>query len=147
MLAKVQGVFRLTRDLELRYLQDGTPVAKLGLACSEKYKEKETVLFLEASVFGRVSEILNQYAGKKGTQIFLAGKLKTEQWEKDGQKHSKIIMIIEDFQFIDSKNDNTQQRNQSHQPTYEYKDASGNVTTPSKYQVPEIDIDESEVPF
>lgn len=41
MLCKCQGVFRLTRDLELKYLQDGTPVAKLGLACSEKFKEKE----------------------------------------------------------------------------------------------------------
>lgn len=105
MLCKCQGVFRLTRDLSLTYLQDGTPVAKLGLACSEKFKEKETQLFLEASIFGKVAEVLNTYAGSKGTQIFLAGKLKTEQWEKDGQKHSKVVMMIEDFQFLGSKQD------------------------------------------
>ena len=105
MLAKLQGVFRLTRDLSLTFLQDGTPVAKLGLACSEKFKDKETQLFLDASVFGKVAEVLNQYAGSKGTQIFLTGKLKTEQWEKDGQKHSKVVMMIEDFQFLGSKQD------------------------------------------
>ena len=105
MLAKIQGVFRLTKDLELKYLQDGTAVAKLGLACSEKFKEKETQLFLEASIFGKASEVLNQYAGSKGTQIFLTGKLKTEQWEKDGQKQSKTVMMVEDFQFLGSKQD------------------------------------------
>lgn len=115
MLCKCQGVFRLTRDLELKYLQDGTPVAKLGLACSEKYKEKETQLFLEASIFGKASEVLNTYAGSKGTQIFLTGKLKTEQWEKDGQRQSKIVMMIEDFQFIGSKNDNQSNNGQANE--------------------------------
>jgi len=143
MLAKIQGVFRLTRDLELRYLQDGTPVAKLGLACSEKYKEKETTLFLEASVFGKISEILNQYAGSKGAQIFLTGKLKTEQWEKDGQKHSKIVMMIEDFQFVE-KRDAQPQQNQA--PTYHHEQIPQDnqyqkQEMPSADSVPTIDVD------
>lgn len=163
MLAKIQGVFRLTRDLELKYLQDGTAVAKLGLACSEKYKEKETQLFLEASVFGKVAEVLNQYAGVKGTQIFLTGKLKTEQWEKDGVKNSKVVMMIEDFQFIGSKQDAPRQ-----EPEYSHDNIpqQGNTQSyqkppqqdhtayrepprqmPDKSQFPEIDIDEDEIPF
>lgn len=145
MLAKVQGVFRLTRDLELKYLQDGTPIAKLGLACSEKYKEKETALFLDASVFGKVAEVLNSYAGTKGTQIFLTGKLKTEQWEKDGQKQSKIVMMIEDFQFLEKKDAQPQQQKPTEQPTYEYQNLPRDM--PSSNSVPVIDIDEDEVPF
>jgi len=156
MLAKIQGVFRLTRDLELKYLQDGTAVAKLGLACSEKFKEKETQLFLEASIFGKASEVLNQYAGAKGTQIFLTGKLKTEQWEKDGQKHSKVIMMIEDFQFIGSKDDNKSAQAQQQAPQQEqqalqnynqhkaYKEQPKQM--PDRNSLPEIDID-SEIPF
>lgn len=149
MLAKIQGVFRLTRDLELKYLQDGTAVAKLGLACSEKFKEKETQLFLDASIFGKASEVLNQYAGAKGTQIFLTGKLKTEQWEKDGQKHSKVVMMIEDFQFIGSKDDNKsnqpqQQAPQNYNQNEAYKEQPKQM--PDRNSLPEIDID-SEIPF
>jgi single-strand DNA-binding protein len=140
MLCKCQGVFRLTRDLELKYLSDGTPVAKLGLACSEKYKEKETQLFLEASIFGKASEILSQYAGTKGTQIFLTGKLKTEQWEKDGQKHSKIVMAIEDFQFISSNSKHGQEDNEkASRPQQQIKMPENTL--------PEIDIDEQSLPF
>lgn len=156
MLAKLQGVFRLTRDLSLTYLQDGTPVAKLGLACSEKFKEKETQLFLEASIFGKAAEILNTYAGSKGTQIFLTGKLKTEQWEKDGQKHSKVVMMIEDFQFIGSKDDNkpAQPQQQAPQQEQQYPQNYNQHTAyreqpkqmPDRNSLPEIDLD-FEIPF
>ena len=156
MLAKIAGVFRLTRDLELKVLQDGTPVAKLGLACSEKFKEKETQLFLEASIFGKAAEVLNTYAGSKGTQIFLTGKLKTEQWEKDGQKHSKVVMMIEDFQFIGSKDDNkpAQPQQQAPQQEQQYPQNYNQHTAyreqpkqmPDRNSLPEIDLD-FEIPF
>lgn len=157
MLCKCQGVFRLTRDLELKYLSDGKPVAKLGLACSEKYKDKETQLFLEASVFGKPAELLNQYAGAKGTQIFLAGKLKTEQWESNGQKHSKTVMMIEDFQFLGSSQTNNQAPQQGGYSGNQYQAPQSNQTNhtayrepqrqmPDKNSLPEIDMDE-EIPF
>lgn len=156
MLAKIAGVFRLTRDLELKYLQDGTAVAKLGLACSEKFKEKETQLFLEASIFGKASEVLNQYAGSKGTQIFLTGKLKTEQWEKDGQKHSKVVMMIEDFQFIGSKDSGQSSQPQQQAPQQEYPQNYNQNTAyreqpkqmPDRNSLPSIDIDDEDIfPF
>ncbi|MDD3443187.1 MAG: single-stranded DNA-binding protein [Sulfurimonas denitrificans] len=158
MLAKIQGVFRLTRDLELKFLSDGTQVAKLGLACSEKYKDKETQLFLEASVFGKVAELLSTYAGTKGTQIFLTGKLKTEQWEANGQKHSKTVMMIEDFQFLgSSQSNNGQAPQQGGYNGNQYQTPQSNQTNhtayreppkqmPDKNSLPEIDID-SEIPF
>ncbi|MCW8932187.1 MAG: single-stranded DNA-binding protein [Gammaproteobacteria bacterium] len=162
MLAKIQGVFRLTRDLELKFLSDGAQVAKLGLACSEKYKDKETQLFLEASVFGKVAELLSTYAGTKGTQIFLTGKLKTEQWEANGQKHSKVVMMIEDFQFLGSNQSNNGQTNQAPQQGgyngNQYQAPQSNQTNHTAYReppkqmpdrnaIPEIDIYESDVPF
>ncbi len=153
MLCKCQGVFRLTRDLELKVLQGGTPVAKLGLACSEKFKEKETQLFLEASIFGKAAEVLNTYAGAKGTQIFLTGKLKTEQWEKDGQKHSKVVMMIEDFQFLGSKDDNKSAQPQQQAPQQQHPQGYNQHTAyrePAKMPPPPsgLDYDDSEeVPF
>jgi len=134
MLAKVSGVFRLTRDSELRYASNGTAVLKIGLACSEKYGDKESQLFIDATVFGKPAEILNSYAGLKGTQIYLHGKLQTESWEKDGQKQYKTVMIVEGFEFIGNK------QSGSNEPK----------PSPAKMpenNLPEIDIDEETIPF
>jgi single-strand DNA-binding protein len=112
MLAKVTGLFRLTRDAELTYAQSGTAVLKLGLVNSEKYNDKETTLFLDATAFGKPAEIINQYAGTKGTQIFLTGKLQTDQWtDQSGQKRSKVTMIVEGFDFVSNKNGGNQPQN------------------------------------
>ena len=101
MLAKINGVFRLTRDAELRYTQSGQALVKLGLACSEKFKDKETTLFIDAVAFSKPAELINQYAGRKGIQISLSGKLQTEQWvDQNQQKRSKISMTIESFEFL-----------------------------------------------
>lgn len=106
MLAKIQGLFRLTRDAELKYANNGTAILKLGLACSEKFKDKETQLFLDATVFSKPAEIINQYAGNKGTQIFLCGKLETQTWDNnEGKKQYKNNMVVESFEFV-SKQDN-----------------------------------------
>lgn len=167
MLAKVNGLFRLTRDGELKYSQSGSPILKLGIACSEKYKDKETQLFLDATVFGKPAEIINQYAGTKGTQIYLSGKLQTEQWQdQQGQKKSKVSMTVEGFDFVSNGGGNNQQapqpqqeqqRQQSYQaPQPQYENKQGRPVTQDTYnsnqqrqmpnQPPEIDID-SDIPF
>lgn len=156
-LAKITGMFRLTRDAELRYGQNGNAILKMGLACSEKFGDKETQLFIDATSFGKQAEIINQYAGSKGTQIFVSGKLQTEQWEKDGQKFSKNTMIIESFDFV-SKGKAEDKPCSPPEPTYEdhpekqapkYTDyqpkqpeqkPTQESTQPSLY-------DESEIPF
>ena len=133
MLPKIQGVFRLTREAELRYAQSGTSILSLGLASSEKYKDTETQCFLDATVFGKPAEIINQYAGNKGTQIFLSGKLKTEQWQnQQGENRSKLVMVVEDFVLLHQKNSNTQPAQQ--QPAVEYQNAQGQPITQQQSQ-------------
>lgn len=134
-LAKVTGLFRLTRDAELRYIGSGSAVLKLGLACSEKFGDKETQLFIDATAFGKSAEIINQYAGTKGTQIFLTGKLQTESWEKDGQRQSKTTMVIEGFDFVS----NGKQERKAPEVVYENKIPQKNL--------PEIDFHSEEIPF
>jgi len=145
-LAKISGLFRLTRDSELRYSNSGSAVLKLGLACSEKFGEKETQLFLDATVFGKPAEIISQFAGEKGTQIFLTGKLQTESWQdkESGQKRSKTSMIVESFDFVagvnGKKNSESDKPYTPPTPQYERKPMpQGNI--------PEIDIDEETIPF
>jgi len=165
-LAKINGVFRLTRDTSITYTASGTAVAKLGLACSEKFGDKETQLFIDATAFGKQGEILNQYAGVKGTQIFLSGKLQTESWEKDGQKQYKTTMIIESFDFIGNKQQNEQQPQQRQPQQQAYRPQQQQYQQPAQphtayrqpqqqqYQIPDprslpsIDIDMDEpIPF
>lgn len=150
-LAKIQGLFRLTRDMEMVTTQSGVTIGKLGLACSEKYKEKETQLFIDATVFGKPAEIISQYAGSKGTQIFLTGKLQTEQWQdQQGQKRSKVSMTVEDFSFVSGQQQPQQQSYQAPQPIYQNKQGQQVSQQQYQQQMPQqpnvIDVDE-DVPF
>jgi len=155
MLAKVNGLFRLTRDCELKYTNDSKAIAKLGLACSEKYGDKETTLFIDATAFSKTAEILNQYAGYKGCQIFLTGKLQTESWQsQDGSNRSKVSMIIDGFDFVSNKDSSHTQQNQQMQNNRQYQqnvqqgnDMMNNRNGVDSCNIPEIDINTDEIPF
>ncbi len=101
---KVILMGNLTRDVEVRYTQGGTAVAKLGMAVNRKYttngETKENTCFVDLTAFGRQAEVLNQYIGK-GSPLFVEGRLEYSTWEsQDGGKRSKLEVIIENFQFV-----------------------------------------------
>lgn len=104
---KVQLMGHLTRDIEVRNTQGGTAVANLGLAVNHKWKDKsgekrEEVSFFDCEAWGATAETLAKYLGK-GDPVFIDGRLKQDTWEADGQKRSKIKVVIESFQFIGGK--------------------------------------------
>jgi single-strand DNA-binding protein len=104
-LNKVFLIGNLTRDVELRATQSGTNVAKFGMAINHKYtqngQQKETTCFVDVTAFGRQAEVLAQYL-KKGRPVFVEGRLDYSTWEdKEGNKKSKLQVIVENFQFID----------------------------------------------
>jgi single-strand DNA-binding protein len=99
----------LTRDPELRYTPKGTAVAKIGIAINRSWKSesgemKEEVTFVDVDAFGRTAETIGQYF-KKGRPILIEGRLKYEQWDdkQSGAKRSKLGVVMENFQFMDSK--------------------------------------------
>src|SRR6266404_3099342 len=105
---KVILIGNLTRDPELRYTPKGTAIAKIGLAINRTWKTetgetKEEVTFVDADAFGRTAEVIAQYL-KKGRPMLLEGRLKLDQWEDKNthQKQSKLRVVIENFQFLDS---------------------------------------------
>lgn len=114
---KVIIVGNLTRDIELRYLQNGTAVTDVGLAVNEKYKGKdgqwvEDVTFVDVTFWGRTAEVAADYLSK-GSSVLVEGRLKQDRWEKDGQKHSKIKVVCERMQLLGSKNGGNGGGNQS----------------------------------
>jgi single-strand DNA-binding protein len=106
-LNKVMLMGNLTRDIELRHTASQMAIAKFGLAINRKYKtasgeQKEEVTFVDCDAFGRTAEVMHQYL-KKGRPVFVEGSLRLDQWEgKDGSKQSKLKVVVDSFQFIDS---------------------------------------------
>ena len=98
----------LTRDPELRYTPKGTAVAKIGLAINRTWRtetgeQKEEVTFVDVDAFGKTAETIGQYF-KKGRPILIEGRLRYETWEdkQTNQKRSKLGVVMENFQFMDS---------------------------------------------
>lgn len=103
---KIILVGNLTRDPQLKYLPSQMAVAEFGLAVNHKYRTKngedrEEVLFVDCSAFGRTAEIVNQYC-QKGKQILVEGRLKYETWEdkQGGGKRSKHSVSVDNVQLL-----------------------------------------------
>ena len=139
-------------------------------------EKKEEVCFVDITFFGRSAEVANQYL-RRGSKILVEGRLQFDQWvDQNGQKRSKHSVVVETMQMLDSRADATQQQNggsyqqtqtqsyqppmqqepqgyqpppaqpQQQQPSYEAPvEQSRSMPTPE--QIPEIDIDEDEIPF
>src|ERR1035441_8718872 len=100
----------LTRDPELKYTPKGTAVAKIGMAINRFLKtevgeKKEEVVFVDIDAFGKQAETIGQYV-KKGRPLLVEGRLKLDQWDdkQTGQKRSRLGVVLEGFQFLDSGN-------------------------------------------
>jgi single-strand DNA-binding protein len=98
----------LTRDPELRYTPKGTAVAKIALAINRTWRDeagtqKEEVTFVDVDAFGKQAEVISQYL-KKGRPLLVEGRLKLDQWDDKttGQKRSRMGVVLESFQFLDS---------------------------------------------
>ena len=106
---KVLLMGNLTRDVELKYTPNtNTAVAKLGLAVNRRYKAadgemKEETTFVDCEAWGSTAENLSKWFSK-GKPVFLEGRLKLDQWkDKDGSNRSMLRVVVENFQFVDSK--------------------------------------------
>jgi len=107
---KVILMGNFTRDPELRFLPNNTAVCDIGLAVNDRYQNKSTGQwedrpnFVDCTAFGRTAENISKFFGK-GRPIFIEGKLRFEQWEdrQSGQKRSKLKVVIDTWQFVDSK--------------------------------------------
>lgn len=96
---------RMVADPELKDTNSGTKVVNFRVAWSERYKEKETKLFLECKAFSALAEHICKYF-VKGQEIAVEGKLNTEEWTgQDGQKRSKVVLMVSSVHFCGKKQD------------------------------------------
>ena len=101
---KVVLLGNLTRDPELRTTPNGQSVCSFSLAINRSWKnasgeQQEAVDFIDCNAWGKAGEIIEQYT-QKGRALLVSGRLQHRTWEQDGQKRSKVEVVVEDFNFI-----------------------------------------------
>ena len=112
-LNKVMLIGRLTRDPETRHISSGNSVVSFGMAVNRTYTNRasgekvEETTFVDVEAWGRTGETIARFM-QKGRQIFVEGRLKFDSWERDGQRRSKLSVVCETFQFMDSQSSSGQ---------------------------------------
>jgi single-strand DNA-binding protein len=106
---KVLLMGNLTRDPEVKHTSSNQALVNFGLAVNRKFKTssgefREEVTFVDCEAWGYTAENIGKFFAK-GRPIFVEGRLKLDTWEdrNDGSKKSKLRVVVDNFQFVDSK--------------------------------------------
>jgi single-strand DNA-binding protein len=162
MLNKVTLIGNLGADPEVRFMPSGGSVANISLATTRRWKDKQTGERKEATewhrvvFFNRLAEIAGEYL-KKGSQIYVEGRLQTRKWQgQDGQDRYTAEILAEEMHMLGSRSGGTGQFGQEHSsaghsfentPAQQYPaspSSSGAAATPP---MPSYDDFDDDIPF
>ena len=107
-LNKVMLIGRLGQDPEIRYTQSGSAVANVTIATNDYWTDKqggkqERTEWHSLVLWGKLADLAQSYL-KKGSQVYVEGRLQTRDWEdQQGQKHYKTEVVVTTMQFLDPK--------------------------------------------
>lgn len=153
-LNEVRLIGRVGKDPEVRFAQSGTAFANFSLATSEKWTDKNTgekkelTEWSRCSAFGKLAEIIGEYV-KKGSLIYVGGRLRTEEWEdKDGIKRSTTKIIVDQMRLLSARTDDQGDRQQSSQgrPQQSSRPAQSSSSRQREAPPPD-DFEDAEIPF
>ena len=129
----LNAIVRLSKDAELRFLSDGTPVAQLNMAMTSGYGDKEITTWVNGAIYGKRGETLAPML-LKGIQIGVTGEITNRPYTaKDGTNKLSLEMRITDVTLLGKANGQASDNN-----------AQGSVKTASTDDINEI---ESDIPF
>ncbi|TXH51105.1 MAG: single-stranded DNA-binding protein [Desulfurellales bacterium] len=143
MLNRWEGIGRLGRDVEMRYLSDGTAVASFSVACDEKWKdrsgeEQKRTEWVKCVAFDKLAEICGKYL-TKGQLVYVAGRLTTREYEKNGEKRFMTEIKLTDMKMLGGKAD---EREPGNSATAAQRSGGGAATEPHS-----SDMTDDDVPF
>ena len=149
-LNRVSLIGSLGSDVELKHTPQGVAVASFSMATNEGYKDQsgqwqDKTEWHRIVLWRGMAETASKFL-KKGSKIYLEGKLQTRNWDKDGQKHYTTEIVGSSMEFLggrmDGQGGNSQQQGQqSQQVNYQ------NNQQQPVYDIPDTDFDSSELPF
>lgn len=117
--SNVTLIGNLVRDPELRYIPSGTAVADVTIAVTEREKKngsyQDCTAFVDCTLWGKTAELANEHL-QKGSSVCFNGVIRQESWEKDGQKRSKLKVVVNSMTFVGSKPSGQQPHQPQHEP-------------------------------
>ncbi|MVW76979.1 single-stranded DNA-binding protein [Pseudomonas xionganensis] len=145
------------QDPEVRYLPSGNAVTNLSLATSEQWTDKQTGQKVEktewhrVALFGKVAEIAGEYL-RKGSQVYIEGKLQTREWEKDGIKRYTTEIIVDmqgTMQLLGGRpsGDDSAPRQSRPAPQREPQQQARPAPQPAAQPAPDYDSFDDDIPF
>ena len=148
---KVILVGNVGNDPEVRYMPNGNAVANISIATSDSWKDRNTGEQQERTewhrvVFNRLAEIVEQYV-KKGTKLYLEGRLQTRSYEQDGVKKYSTEIVANEMQMLDSRGatgSNQEFGDQSNPPSSPPQDSAQNSEQQASANFDNFDDD---IPF
>ena len=154
----------LTRDPEIRRTQSGMAIMSLGVAVNDRRKNNQTgewedyANFIDCTMFGTRAESVSNYL-HKGSKVGIDGKLRYSSWERDGQKRSKIEVVVDDLELLSPRNGQgggyqgggSYQNNSYQGNSYQDAGSGGYQNAPAAGGAPAIDTTSSvyddDIPF
>ena len=147
----------LTRDPELRATAGGTQVLSFGVAVNDRRRNPQTgewedyPNFVDCTMFGTRAEAVNRYLSK-GSKVAIEGKLRYSSWERDGQRRSKLEVIVDEIEFMSR---GQQGEAGGYAPAPSYGQQGGYAPAPAPQQAPTpmapvppaVDVYDEDIPF
>ena len=138
----------LTRDPELRMTSGGTQVLSFGVAVNDRRRNPQTgewedyPNFVDCTMFGSRAEAVNRYLSK-GSKVAIEGKLRYSSWERDGQRRSKLEVIVDEIEFMSRAGQGQPQGGASYAPAQpSHPQPQAPVPAP-----PAVDVYDDDIPF
>lgn len=152
-LNRCEFIGNLGKDPETRFTNDGTAVTGFSIACSESWKDKnsgekvERTEWINVSAFGKLAEIMEKYLSK-GSKVFIAGKMKTDKYEKDGKTLYSTKIVANEMIMLDSKNETAVKQGEAVSREKVAQHSANQGTTAASQGVQAINNDfDDEIPF
>lgn len=149
MLNKVMLIGRLGADPEIRYMPSGDPVATIRLATTRRWRDRNTNERKEETEWHRVvffsglAKVVGEYL-KKGSQVYVEGRIRTQKWQgQDGQDRYTTEIIAEGMNMLDSRSGGTVSYSENTPPASSYDNQSAAPTQAS----PVYDDFDDDIPF
>ena len=146
----------LTRDPELRVTSGGTQVLSFGVAVNDRRRNPQTgedyPNFVDCTMFGTRAEAVKRYLSK-GSKVAIEGKLRYSSWERDGQRRSKLEVIVDEIEFMSR---GQQGDAGGYAPAPSYGQQGGYAPAPAPQQAPApmaapvppaVDVYDEDIPF
>ena len=152
-LNKVMLIGRLGQDPEIRYTQSGSAVANATIATNDYWTDKqggkqERTEWHSLVLWGKLADLAQSYL-KKGSQVYVEGRMQTRDWEdQQGQKHYKTEVVVTTMQFLDAKmSDNGSNTEYSTAPAAPQSKPAATAPAESKSAPQGDDYIKDDIPF